>query len=291
MSGKDFIDLVGQAGSDQATLVIDGRRSAPPCVKDEIQHGSHVSVDNLLGSGNCNSETAVFAADNAMRLVDTSQKWTDPPGDHLSVSMTRPVDVPLVVWVLTLSGGNVTFAQEQAQVALEVNRATQLYDTMQCGVAFTTTAINDATGKSFSITLPNADCQRKKEFKKVGFDGSGKINVYYIDDVAGNQGETCRDGASDVILIGASINDTETLAHELGHAQSLAHSNLFSGMPAGDLMLSPGTNRKSLSLGQCFRANVNTSSVLNRSHYRLGGTRSCPDSLGTPQCPDVALHP
>jgi hypothetical protein len=172
-------------------------------------------------------------------------------------------------------------------VEFEVNRASQLFDTEKCGMEFTV-AVNPRT-TGFGSDLIDAGCERLADFKQVG-EEAGKINVYYIRSVNGNQGQRCLDGNSDVLLIGAAGNDSETLAHELGHALSLGHWNDTQGFAGDNLMLSPGSNRDSISIGQCFRANINVDSVFQRSGISKWASRTCPDAATNSSCPSLAVE-
>ncbi len=68
-------------------------------------------------------------------------------------------------------------------------------------------------------------------------------------------------------------SDSETLAHELGPRDvAPAHTNTVPNIPADDLMMSPTASPGTLTVGQCFRANVNTNSVLNSLPVRSGPT-------------------
>lgn len=281
ISAREADDIVSMASTREVTVLIDGRRAA--CVDDERLSGTgSIPVGNLLTPGDCPSELAAFAESHAMRLLAPLDAWTDAAGDLVSIDMTSLLDVPLAVWIMHQNHTNT----RAAEVEVEVSRAAQLYDTEQCGVDFTAT-VTDASDQSFPFDLLTAGCERLADFKSVGF-APGRVNVYYTRTAGGFQGLQCPDGDSDVLLIGATINDSETLAHELGHAVSWGHWNPTQGSDGDNLMLSPGSFRNSISLGQCFRANANAGSVLNRLAVRTGPVRDCPDGAATPACPALA---
>lgn len=279
---READDVVSMASTRPVTVLLDGRRAA--CANDERVSGTgSIPVGNILTPGSCPSELAAFAESHAMHLLAPLAAWTDAGGDVVSISMTSLLDVPLAVWIMHQNRSNT----RAAEVEVEVNRAAQLYDTGQCGVEFTA-AVSDVSRRSFPSDLLGAGCDRLADFKAVGFQ-AGRVNVYYTRTANGFQGLQCPDGNSDILLIGATINDSETLAHELGHALSWGHWNTTQGNGGDNLMLSPGSFRNSLSLGQCFRANANSGSVLNRLSVRTGPTRDCPDGVATASCPALAI--
>jgi hypothetical protein len=294
----DSIELVSKLGSGQATVVLDGRRD--DCVIDEVVRGSgQMPVTNLRRPEGCHSEVAVFASDNESKLLGPG--WTDG-NDAIKVTMTRTLEIPLAIWILYSSefGDNNNFAFVKSVVTTEVSLASKLFDTEQCGVTFTIDD-NDIIDKQtdFPYHLANGDCndpQTLAEFKNVGFQ-SGKVNVYYIMSVVGNQGRSCLDGRSNVILIGDRRTDV-ILAHELGHALSLDHPNDladYQGVPSDNMMMRTPSTPGSLTLGQCFRANFHTGSLLVRSGFRQSN-RDCPHpttsaSTKTNDCPALNLEP
>lgn len=280
----DKIDLVGLASPNPAAVAVDGPRSGGACPNDELHHGSgQLEVDNILEpSRECPSEVAVFADTHAMQLVSPAS-FQDAGDDVISVTMTNLINVRITVWIMFENSTQ----DRKREVELEVNRATQLFDLEQCGIEFTSTINVQTTG--FAFELLDSGCERLSDFKNVGFD-AGRINVYYIRSVHDNQGQRCEDGASDVLLIGGSTKDSETLAHELGHATSLGDLKPPHEVGPDNLMLSPGSGRNSMTLGQCFRSNINIESVLNRNQLRVGPTRSCPDATTSFTCPKLALQ-
>jgi hypothetical protein len=293
---NDSVELVSQSGSGQATVLLDGRRD--DCVIDELVRGSgQIPVTNLQRPEGCHSEVAVFANDNESKLLGPS--WTDG-SDTVQVNMARPLSIPLAIWVMYPP--QPSFSTLRNAVILDVDRATQLYDDEQCGVVFTadpTTDIHDVRHGIFSADLVEEDCTNPSSiaaFKNVGH-ANGKVNVYYINRANGKVGSACADGTSDVILI-ADLRSNEILAHELGHALSLGHPDElgnYQGVPAENAMMGTPSTPGSLTLGQCFRANFHTGSLLVRSGFRQSN-RDCPHpttsaSTKTNDCPALNLEP
>ena len=294
----DHIDLHHNRGDDNAVLLLDGRRSSG-CVNDEIWRGNNiVNVGNVLSHGPCNSEVAVFSDDDAMQLIAPIRIWTDATGDRLTIDLTHPprrgmpfpnlVPVPVTVWIM-----RGTFAFTQVRAVQDLARANFLYNTMNGGITFQTTAINNATVNPNTPGLVDARCGQAANLRtQIGFT-TGQLNVYYLRN-PGARGWWC---GNNTIIVGAGA-DNESLSHEFGHAFSLRHVNV--GIPAvsvdynGDGVADfPNTNvmwggsvgRNSFSEGQCFRMNINLNSTLNTNGERVGPTRNCPDPAISPTCP------
>jgi len=291
-TNEDSVDLSTMQGNDSATVVLNGRRAS--CVPYEVTHGSpKASFENFLSSQQCPSEVAVFAKRNAMGLVDTVSKWTDAAGDVVAVPMRAPYSIPVNILIMSgdLVTHNVTIRMNEA--ASDVTTASQLFDDNQCGISFAIRESLDETHGNFGFPLLTATCKGDvASFKAIDtthmiVDG---LNVFYYDGVYGTQGETCADGNSAIILI-SKWSSAETLAHELGHALSLQHTNDMADMPAMDLMLSPSPTPTpqsppvTLTAGQCFRTNVDDTSALTTLSIRPG-SRPC---AGT-NCPPLSTH-
>jgi Metallo-peptidase family M12B Reprolysin-like len=290
-SKDDEITLSSRSGVDVATMVLNGRRAA--CVPYEVVHGvTSAWITNLLSAGNCPSEVAVFAQSNAMSLVDTAGKWTDQRGDTVEVPMRSPYDVPVNVFVMSGDLTTHDVIQRQNEATADVSRATGIYDNEQCGIKFSIGVIEDARRLFDDPDLLTDQCDGNvSKFRAVDSDKTARqgVNVFYLIGQSGVLGQTCLDGNSAVILI-SQWSQSETLAHELGHALSLLHTNDVPGMPADDLMMSPSMYPAALTTGQCFRANVNQISVLNSLSLRTEPTRVCPDSSTDTQCPPLTIH-
>ena len=130
----------------------------------------------------------------------------------------------------------------------------------------------------------------------------GAINVYYVDEII--TGKTCTDSLrrKNIIFIGENSHPS-TLAHEFGHAFSLAHTQHVPGMSTNNYMwfrLDAG-NRDQFTLAQSFRMNRYPLSVLNQNGTipTLGldsgpQTVNCPDTRSDgpwsgyfPHCPPI----
>jgi hypothetical protein len=292
----DTIVITGNTSNDNAILVVDGRRNN--CRNDEVWRGSaKVDVGNLRSSHSCNSEIVVFTTHYAMQLNE-NVLWSDSSGDQVSLPpLAPPVSAPVFVWV-----AQGTFPATQAQALTDVARGNMLYGTMNCGIQFTVTT-HDATADPQAPSNLVRRCDQASTLRaEIGF-MPGQINVYYIAEAQNQLGQTGRgawcgspvlvssptEDDKNTILISTGLADNETLAHEVGHALSLGHTNAFSTIPSTNLMNSGGVNRDSLTEGQCFRCNVNPESAANRLDVRVGPVRQCPDTTSSVQCPPLPL--
>jgi len=233
----------------------------------------------VLSNGACPSEVISFSDDDAMQLTENVNAWTDSTGDLLKSDMTPDLlQAPLTVWVM-----QGPFATTQGRANNDVTRASQQYNTMNCGVGFTAT-VNNATANINTAALLNSNCNQAANLRtQIGFTNN-QLNVYYLNN-PGARGWWC---GNNTIIIGQTA-DNESLAHEIGHAFTLAHTNTVAGMSAINLMVTGGLNRNNITEGQCFRCNVNQNSTLNTNGVRNGPTRNCPDGTTSVACPALTL--
>jgi hypothetical protein len=279
----DVVTLANESGSDVPVVLVDGQRWL--CADDEVRRGTAVGIGNLVPSSTCMSEVAVFAQDNAMNLVTPVTSWTTSGGDALSITQAARLQVPLTVW--TLSG-------LPADATVHATRADQIYNLMQAGLKFSPPDIRDYHSQT---RITEASCETLATLKAAFAPVEKRINVYYVPTVkapvtSGStttiievDGRWC-DADPNIVLIGSF--QPETLAHELGHALSLAHIG-GTGLPATNLMNGAAVPRDSLTTGQSFRVNVNDNSSVNVNGVRSGPIRKCPDSQTDNRCPSLTL--
>lgn len=280
---QDQITLANQTGSDSATVLLDGWRTACD-VDDEVHRGSG-RVGNMQPGTNCTSEVAVFAAENAMQLMTPVTTWTNASTDVVTVSMTTLLNLPLTAWVLTGLA---------ADPVVNASRADAVYNSMQAGISFHNVDVRDYHTQA-AITV--ASCEHLETLKATYAPVASRLNAYYVLTVTTDEivngvpvpkpvsGKWC-EGDPNIILMGSWA--TETLAHELGHAFSLQHSDSWA--TADNLMIKSSNPRSTLTTGQVFRVNVDNTSWLKQNSLGTALARPCPNSQSsTARCPAITF--
>jgi hypothetical protein len=304
--GQDTVRLDYNASSDNAIVLLDARRTGG-CANDEVWRGTgSIPIGNALSNSTCRSESAVFSNHHAVQFLPAVTTWTDAVGDLLPVPLTPLLQPPIAIFVLRPPFTTTSGTGHGDTAADDLGRANYLYGSMNCGVALQSTII-DATANPNAPGLLSRKCSQAASLRTdIGFQ-PGKLNVYYLlhvlrEDQGTAKGASCglvlattpgmpAPTADDwnTILVSTTLADAESLAHEIGHAFSLRHTNTTPGLPATNLMNGATTGRNSLTEGQCFRVNVNPESMLNANGVRTGPTRSCPDGTTSSECPALSL--
>lgn len=281
----DWVALANNADNDDAVILLDGQRTTG-CANDEIWRGrTIVDVGDVRARGSCNDEVAIFSTGDAFQLLAPAPLWTDSLRDLVSADLTPDLlRAPVTVWLL---GPNL-----QMRAQSDINRANAIYNNSRSGIAFNANFQNadNANARNLLGTDDTAMCGAVWTTALTGsaFFTAGQLNVYYLNAAMPSaRGLNCTQ-TRNIIVIGTTA-DNESLAHEIGHAFSLGHSNGVTGIPASNVMVGGGSGRTEFTEGQCFRMNVNAGSALNTNGVRTGATRICLDATADFFCPALNL--
>jgi hypothetical protein len=278
---SDRIVHSANATLDSTSTYLDGRR-AIGCVNDEKRRGAGtIFLGNVLQKNNCRAETVVFSDDDAMRLVENVNVWTNAIGDVQPISLTpNLLKAPVTVWNLRpgLLSGLIP--------ALDILNANNLYNSNNSGIGFTS-EIRNVSADPAAIATIGTGCANAPAVLGSAFFIPGRLNVYYVN--AAFTGVNC--GASRNIQYVGTTSNNQTLAHEFGHSMSLDHTNGLAGFAANNVMVGGGQNRTHFSDGQSFRMNAHCSSTLNVNGVRTGPVRRCNSTIGgNVSCPGADSH-
>ncbi len=311
----DDITQVGNLDGDTSVLLFDARRQAGTdgCSDDRVRRAPVTrSVGNLLTNAGCRSEVGVYSEANAMAMREAVTSWSDACGDQLAVDLAPILKMPATFflaipdWVSYLEWGK--GIEEVAKEDLA--NANQIYDQNKAGISFgmdirhlsgpqtiELLALLPAallSGLTAGLDPASLVCALPSKLETLGLYVPNRLNVYYLP-VPGT-GMACADDPNVVFI--ALNQKPETLAHEFGHGLSLfgtwGHTNTAPGFDSSNLMWVQSSDvRSHISLGQAFRMNLESHSVLNLDLVRSGPTRSCPAEPppypDPPACPELRL--
>ena len=282
---NDKIRLLSNDSNDVSLIVNDGKRSGlATCLDDQLLNstGTVSTGHNMINKGTCNEEIIVFSLDDAMGMNE-APNWTATNGETRNVTLGAPYVMTLNIYIM-----NGTFNNTRTRAQNDVARANQLYNSSRCGIQFVANYI-DATTDPQTAGLMNVGCGSSANFRTdIGFTAN-TLNIYYNGDPAA-RGWECGNPPTNIILI-ASYATNETLAHEIGHALTLVHTNNLNNdglagddFPATNVMWGGGVNRNSFTEGQCFRCNIRANSSLIAYGVSAVTTRNCSDTDRTGRC-------
>jgi hypothetical protein len=178
----------------------------------------------------------------------------------------------------------------------DVANANLLYDQNNVGVQFNATITNVSGNANTVATIDgvNGDCASAGTMSNnaPNFFTNNTVNVYYVNGAF--TGVNC--GANrNVNFIGTTAN-IASLPHEIGHAYGLrpsgsgGHVNGIAGFGNENIMFGGGpATRGNFTVGQSFRLDTSTISMLNVNGNRTGPTRDCPPLTSDNVCPALVL--
>jgi hypothetical protein len=311
----DRLKIEGIIGGDRVVVMGDARRNAGAsgCGNDIVLRSTgDTALPNLRTAAGCNSEIAIFAADNAMLLETPVNTWTDRAGDIHTASLQPVVKVPVSVWIADATAGAETRASR------DLERANVLYRQNKVGVKFHAT-FKDVSGDATAVTTigngvsaptpTNISCTDAiTALQRSAFYTRKTLNVYYVNLVF--TGRNCAikqtptdctnfagfpEGDGNITYIGTSANRA-SLAHEFGHAFGLrpgpcgGHTETVAGFGPENIMWGGGDgDRSRFTLGQVFRMNTHTDrwggTMLLKNELRPGPGRACLPLKASATCP------
>lgn len=312
---QDRLKVEGIIGGDNVVVMGDARGSsgAGGCVNDKVFRSTgDTALPNLKSSAGCNSEIAIFAANNAMLLETPVNTWTNRAGDIHTATLRPIVNVPVSVWIADATAGAETRARR------DMERANVLYRRNKVGVKFVA-IFKNVSGDANAVTTigdgvlaptpTNISCTDAiTALQASAFYTANRLNVYYVNLVF--TGRNCAikqtpqdcgnlaaypEADGNITYIGTSANRA-SLAHEFGHAFGLrpgpcgGHTDTVAGFGPKNIMWGGGDgNRNRFTLGQVFRMNTHTDqwggTMLIKNGLRPGPGRACPPLTSNATCP------
>ena len=278
---QDRIRTNNNTTSDSTIVLADYRQGG--CQNDRIHRSTtSVGIGNAVANGGCNSDVAVFSDDNAMSFQTGVTTWTAISGDIHTASLQPILTAPVTIWLAR--------AGAAAAAANDLANANFLYNTNNVGVQFAAT-VNDVSGNAAAVATIGTGCGSAAAVQGSAFFTAGRLNVYYVDSAF--TGVNC--GLNfNINYIGTTAN-IGSLPHEFGHAYGMrpidgGHVNGIAGFGNNNIMWGGGpATRDWFTIGQAFRLNVHTPSMLNTNGTRTGTTRNCLPLTTSNICPALAL--
>lgn len=282
---QDKLVLNNNTGSDSAIAMLDHRTAG--CNNDQITRTTGTAnMGNLKSKAACRSTVSVFSDNNAMSYEPNVTTWTDLVLDKHTVNLQPIITVPVSVWATT--NAQLTTAQN------DFANANLLYNQNNVGIQFNPT-YNNVSGNAAAINTIGTWCPTAATVGNLqgsAWYTANRLNLYYVNSAF--TGVNCGQDRN-MNFIGTTAN-LGSLPHEIGHAYGLrpsgswGHTNTVPGFGNNNIMWGggPGT-RNNFTVGQSFRLNTDTTSMLNANGDRAGPTETCLPNVSNTICPALGL--
>jgi hypothetical protein len=249
-----------------------------------------IPLDNFTLDTTLN-EIIAFAHRRPAVLVE-DVPWT-ALNDRVDVVFDDEYRIPIHIWIIQGPFDDLQLRAANATVATSV-----IWSEERTGLAFGSIEFTDATNHPDAAQFLDFTCiPDAADIKSTIGHVPGQLDVYYVNRVDFGQGPGTGNGVwcgSENIIAMGRTTSFPLLAHELGHAFSLAHTNVGAGLDhfdTTDVMHPSSNNRQFLTEGQNFRAVYNNSSSINRVYDVRAGqpTRTCAHHYAdtNPLCPAI----
>jgi len=172
--------------------------------------------------------------------------------------------------------------------------ANLLYNQNNTGIQFNPT-FNNVSANLDAVAAIGTGCPTAAtvgNLQSSGWYTANRLNIYYVNSAF--TGVNC--GVDRNMSFIGNIANLGSLPHEIGHAYGLrpsgswGHTNDVAGFGNNNIMWGggPGT-RNHFSVGQSFRLNTDTTSMLNVNGDRVGPTETCLPNISSAICPTLDL--